>query len=245
MTSTVFTPLDNPNYIVHESRIDLWQFSLKQELLNHDHLLSPDEQNRANRFHFPKHRRRFATCRGALRLILGRYLNLQPEFIEFTYGTHGKPSVIDNTQKIEFNLSHTEDIALLAVGKKFPIGIDIEQYSARPYEGIAKNSFSEEEYTRLRAAPTALKAALFFHIWSQKEAFIKVSGLGLAYPTREFSVPTTIPTKQLINDPIHNTTWLMQSFMPQVACSAALCYHPTIREIRHGFIELSQNSLVF
>jgi 4'-phosphopantetheinyl transferase len=55
-------------------------------------------------------------------------------------------------------------------------------------------------------------------------------------------VPTSIPTKQLVNDPLHNMTWQLRSFMPEVACSGALCYHPTVREIRYGTIQLQQNS---
>lgn len=245
MTITGFAPLNSEHCVLNESRIDLWQFSLEKELHIAEQLMSPDEKARANRFYFSKHKRRFTTARATLRIILARYLNTAPERLEFTYNAHGKPAVI-NVQKLEFNLSHTGDIALLAIGKKFPVGVDIEQYSARPYEGIAKTLFSEQELQGLYKAPASMKAAVFFHVWAQKEAFIKVSGLGLTYPTKEFSVPTTMPTKQLVDDPLHNTTWQLRSFMPQLACSGALCYHPTVREIRHGVIQLEQSaSLVF
>ena len=245
MTITGFAPLNSQNCVLHESRIDLWQFSLEHELHIADQLLNSDEKARASRFYFEKHRRRFATSRTTLRVILARYLNTAPERLEFTYNAQGKPSVT-NSQKIQFNLSHTGDLAILAIGKGFPVGVDIEEYSARPYEGIAKNLFSEEEIKGLKNAPQALRPAVFFHIWSQKEAFIKCSGLGLSYPTQEFTVPSAIPTKQLVEDPLHNTTWQLRSFMPKVACSGALCYHPTVREIRHGVIQLHQSaSLVF
>ena len=59
------------------------------------------------------------------------------------------------------------------------MGVDIEQYSARPYEGIAKSLFSEQEFNEFKKVPPALKPAVFFHVWSQKEAFIKACGLGL------------------------------------------------------------------
>lgn len=245
MTITGFTPLNSENCVLHESRIDLWQFSLEQELPAVDQLLDSEELARANRFYFNKHKRRFATSRATMRIILARYLNTAPERLEFTYNAQGKPSVI-NSQKLQFNLSHTGDTAILAVGKSFSLGVDIEQYSARPYEGIAKTLFSEQEMAGLLKAPLSLKAALFFHVWAQKEAFIKACGLGLSYPTKEFTVPTAFPTKQLVDDPLHNTTWQLRSFMPKVACSGALCYHPTVREIRHGVIHLHQNaSLIF
>jgi 4'-phosphopantetheinyl transferase len=241
MTLTGFTPLNSQNCILNESRIDLWQFSLAHELNITSQILNDEEKARGNRFYFERHRRRFTTARATLRIILARYLNMSPERLEFTYNLQGKPSAV-NSQKLQFNLSHTGDLALLAVGKVNPIGVDIERYSARSYEGIAKNLFSPQELQELHKAPPARKAALFFHIWAQKEAFIKASGLGLSYPTQEFSVPTSIPTKQLVDDPINNTTWQLHSFMPQVACSGALCYHPTVRELRHGVIQLHETA---
>lgn len=245
MIITGFTPLNSEHCVLNESRIDLWQFSLEEELHEAYQLLNAEEKARADRFYFEKHKRRFATSRAAVRIILARYLNLPPEQLEFNYNAQGKPSVI-NSQKLQFNLSHTEDTALLAVGKNFPLGVDIERYSARPYEGIAKHLFSEQELEDLAKAPASLKPALFFHVWAQKEAFIKASGLGLSYPTKEFTVPTTFPTKQLVEDKLHNTTWHLRSFMPRVACSGALCHHPTVREVRHGVIKLQERpSLIF
>jgi 4'-phosphopantetheinyl transferase len=245
MTITGFIPLNSEHCVLQESRIDLWQFSLEHEVHAAFQLLNSDEKIRADRFYFNKHKRRFTTSRATLRIILSRYLNTAPERLEFTFNAQGKPAVT-NSQKLQFNLSHTGDTALLAVGKGFPLGVDIEQYSARPYEGIARTLFSEHELMSLIKAPPSLKPALFFHVWAQKEAFIKACGLGLSYPTKEFTVPTTFPTKQLVEDPLHNTTWQLRSFMPQVACSGALCYHPTVREIRHGVIKLHQHTgLIF
>lgn len=237
MIITGFTALDTDNCILNEARIDLWQFSLANELPHAAQILNTEEQARADRFYFSRHKRRFSTARATLRIILARYLNTAPGRLEFSYNVHGKPEVL-NSARLQFNLSHSADLALLAVGKGFPMGIDIEQYSARPYEGIAKNLFSNQEIEEFIKIPPALKPALFFHIWSQKEAFIKACGQGLAYPTKDFNVPTSMPTKQLVHDPLNHITWQLRSFMPKVACSGALCYHPTVREIRHGIIQL-------
>lgn len=237
MIITEFTALDADNCILNETRIDLWQFSLANESANTLELLNAEELDRAKRFYFSIHQHRFSTARAALRIILARYLNTNPQHLVFTYNAHGKPEV-NNSAQLHFNLSHSGDLALLAVGKGTPMGVDIEKYSARPYEGIAKTSFSDQELTEFMQIPSSLKPATFFHIWAQKEAFIKACGLGLAYPTKEFNVPTSMPTKQLVDDPRHNKTWHLRSFMPEVACSGALCCHPTIREIRHGIIQL-------
>jgi 4'-phosphopantetheinyl transferase len=245
MIITGFNPLNTQNCILNEARIDLWQFSLVHELKNTYELLDHEERARAQRFYFNKHQRRFSTARATMRIILSNYLNIPAEQLKFSYNEHGKPALM-NAAKLQFNLSHSGDLALLAVGKGFPMGVDIEKYSARPYEGIAKNLFSGKEFNEFLKVPAALKPAVFFHIWAQKEAFIKACGLGLSYPTQDFSVPISMPTRQLVDDPLHNMTWQMLSFMPEVACSGALCHHPTVREIRHGLIHLQENTrLIF
>lgn len=235
MITSGFATLNTDQCTLKETRIDIWQFSLAKVLHGASHIMNPAECAQAQRYHFQHHQRRYATARTSLRMILARYLNQAPESIDFSYNTYGKPSVI-HYSKIQFNLSHSGDLALLAVGKNCSLGIDLESYSARPYTGIAKNLFSKQEFEEFIKTPQELKTAVFFHIWSQKEAFIKACGLGLSYPTQKFSVPTTIPTHQLVDDPIHNTTWKLQTFMPKVACSGALCYHPTIREIRYAAV---------
>ena len=144
MIITGFTPLNTQNCTLNESRIDLWQFSLEQELDGSYQLLNVDEKARADRFYFSRHKRRFSTARATMRIILSRYLNTAPERLEFIYNAQGKPDVV-NSQKLQFNLSHTGDLAILAVGKGYPVGVDIEFYSARPYEGIAKSLFSMQE----------------------------------------------------------------------------------------------------
>lgn len=236
---TGFTPLNTHHCLLNESRIDLWQFSLEHDFQASASLLNEEEKARASRFYFERHRRRFTVARAMMRIILSRYLGLAPDRLTFEYGSHGKPE-INNSQRLQFNISHSGDLALLAVGKTYPLGVDIEQFSSRPYEGIADNLFSEQEIAQFRKVPSCLKPAVFFHIWAQKEAFIKACGLGLSYPTKAFNVPTALPTKQLVDDPLHNITWQLRSFMPRLACSGALCYHPSVREIRHGIVDVHQ-----
>jgi 4'-phosphopantetheinyl transferase len=185
--------LDPNNCVLDPTGIDIWQFSLNETLAQSATILNADELSRAARFYFERHQRRFATARTRVREILGAYLGLPAATLEFTYNQYGKPEVI-NSQQLQFNVSHSGEIALLAIGKTFPLGVDLEQYSARPYIGIAKQLFSPTEQTLLKNSPSRLKPALFFHIWAQKEAFIKACGLGLSYPTETFTVP------------IHNTS---------------------------------------
>ncbi len=128
-------------------------------------MLNEAESARANRFHFERHKRRFTLARAALRLILGRYLQEDAGLLGFHYTDHGKP-FLKNSKSLEFNLSHSGDLALVAVGQHFPLGIDLEFFSARPYEGIANNLFSPQELNAFLALPNFLKPQVFFHIWA-------------------------------------------------------------------------------
>lgn len=217
---------------LQSNRIDIWEFSLDKIPTWANSLLNENELARANRFYFDRHRRRFTVARAMLRLILGRYLQYDASQLIFKYNQYGKPQ-INHSQNVEFNLSHSQDLALLAIGQQFPLGIDLEFFSARPYDGIAKNLFSQQELQIFLKLPFHLKPQAFFHIWAQKEAFIKACGMGLAYPTKRLNVPVFSPTHALVVDSIHNKKWLINSFMPKIACSAALCHHPKIKEIRY------------
>lgn len=227
-----FTSFELSDCTLRKNRIDIWQYPLHTEFAGAKALLSEAELTRANRYHFPRHQRRFTVARATLRLILARYLQLPATDLLFSYNKHGKPE-IEHPSLLQFNLSHSGDLALLAVGQRFPVGIDLEFFSARPYEGIGKHLFSTHENKKLEAMPPMLQALAFFHIWSQKEAFIKACGLGLAYPTERFDVPIFAENAQDIVDPLYHNTWKMLAFMPQIACSAAVCYHSEIQNIRY------------
>ncbi|OCH97249.1 hypothetical protein A8135_03915 [Legionella jamestowniensis] len=228
----LFLPMTAEECSLHQNRIDIWEFSLKDLPDWAMSILDKDEHHRAQRFHFPRHQRRFAVSHAMLRAILGRYLGQSPKELVFTYGPHGKPGIKTN-YNLEFNLTHSRELALLAIGQQFPLGIDIEFFSARPYLGLAKTVFSPMEVAGLLQLPSWMQPLAFFHIWSQKEALIKACGLGLSYPTKAFNVPVLPSTKTSIEDRKHHKHWQMIPFMPLVNCSAALCCESSIQHIRY------------
>ncbi|CDZ78829.1 4'-phosphopantetheinyl transferase sfp [Legionella massiliensis] len=217
---------------LQDNCIDIWEFPLDELPPLASSFLNETELTRANRYYFDQHRRRFTVARASLRLILGLYIKQEARQLTFSYNDHGKPK-LDNLPTLEFNLSHSGELALLAVGQNQPLGIDLEFFSERPYDGIAKNLFSPQELALFLPLPSWQKPQVFFHIWAQKEAFIKASGLGLAYPTALFTVPLYSPAHALVNDSVHHRDWLLESFMPKVGCNAALCHHPEIQTIRY------------
>lgn len=174
--------------------VHLWQIHLvapNDEILRGRSVLSPEEVERADRFHFDKHRRRFIVAHAALRTILSSYLNVSPSDVSFSCGPKGKPELSANLEKsgIRFNLSHSGDYALLGVTRNLCLGVDIEFVNHEfGTEEIATRFFSPGEIETLHAVPDAQKSPAFFSCWTRKEAYIKAVGDGLSIPLDSFDV---------------------------------------------------------
>src|ERR1700722_3448000 len=117
--------------------IHVWTISLdvsSADLSVCKRILSSSEMERARSFRFEQHQRRFIACRGLMRMLLGRYLHVEPAVLEFVPGPHGKPflSGAFADSQLNFNLAHSEDLALLALTPAGITGVDIERI--RPLE---------------------------------------------------------------------------------------------------------------
>ena len=146
--------------------------------------LAPAERERAARFHFSRDRDRFVVGRGALRHILGRCLQTAPTKLRFTYGPHGKPSLEHGAEEsgLQFNLAHSDGLALLAVTRAAQIGVDLER--VRPLkdaDGLVTRFFFPREITTFQSLPEDQKPAAFFNLWTRKEAWLKAIGEGIGY----------------------------------------------------------------
>jgi 4'-phosphopantetheinyl transferase len=150
--------------------------------------LSQDEWDRANRFRFDRHRRQYVVGRGALRTLLGAYTGTRPELVRFTYGPRGKP-FLEGSGDLQFNLSNSDERALVGFVRGREIGVDIEYLKPMPdCEQIAERFFSESERVVLRGIPKETKEEAFFNCWTRKEAYLKAVGEGLAAPLDSFDV---------------------------------------------------------
>ncbi|MFZ0887837.1 MAG: 4'-phosphopantetheinyl transferase superfamily protein [Candidatus Binataceae bacterium] len=153
-------------------------------------LLSHDELVRAARFVFDGDRRRFIVARAALRSILAQYLDRQPAEIRFDYGANGKP-YLSGANSLSFNLSHSDELALLGVARDLEIGIDVECLDRQiDIFEIADQFFTSKEIAAIRAAVPDQQHLRFLELWTCKEAYLKALGHGLAAPLNEFDVST-------------------------------------------------------
>ncbi len=224
-----FNPKKDATWNLPAKQIDIWRFSLTGET-NWISLLNEQERERAFRFYFKRHTHRFIQAHGIMREILGHYLDKHPADLLLTTDANGKPCL--EGSDLCFNLSHSHEYALLAVGRQYSLGVDLEVFTSRSYQGVAEHMFSPEECEILKRAPKALSCAVFFSIWSQKEALIKACGLGLRYPTKEFSVQPLASNAYEVNDSLHEVQWTMFPFFPLPGYAGALCYHQSCNTLR-------------
>ena len=172
--------------------VHVWYAALENELNAErlQSLLSPDELQRANRFRFGEHRRRFVIARGCLRRLLEEYLQTDARDIVFTYAVEGKPSLdVRHRTDLRFNISHSGEIAAYGFTLGRNIGIDVELMSRDvDVDEIPKRFFSCAEQQWMSTLQGEEKVQGFFNCWTRKEAYVKAVGAGLSLPLRDFDV---------------------------------------------------------
>src|SRR3972149_10251085 len=148
-----------------------------------ENLLATAERERAARFKFEKDRRLYTVAHAALRSLLAGYLNVAPGDLEFEIGPRGKPRLAPtfNKDSLEFNLSHSSEVALIAMNREREIGVDVEQVKKEfAFAEVAERCFTTREVSAIRALPEDLQRRAFYQCWTSKEAFLKAKGVGLS-----------------------------------------------------------------
>lgn len=204
-------------------------------------LLSPDEHAKADRLHDAAQRRRFVLAHGALRALLAAYLDASPSTISYVVGAHGKPAlaVRDGVRaNVEFNLSHSEDLALVAVARGQPVGVDVQRWSESvEHLRLADRFFSVHERDALRALTHEAEqvAGAFFAAWTRKEAYVKATGYGIARGLHHFDVTLTPGEHARLLadrlDPDAPARWSMTALEPAPRYSAAVVVASPVREV--------------
>lgn len=190
MTSQVWTiPPAFPE--LRKDEVHVWRVGLDpppERLAALRGLLPSDEDDRAARFHFEIDRNRFIAAHAVLRIIVGGYLGGDSHREPFRAATDGKPELA-SPSGVRFNLSHSRDVALIAFTEARSVGVDLEAIDRKvEVEAIAERFFSPGERDALLALPTEKWRDGFFHLWSQKEAYLKGRGDGVLHGLDHFDV---------------------------------------------------------
>ena len=212
---------------LREGEIHVWRARLdcKEDVLRQfETTLAPDERVRANRFFFSQDRDDFVATRGILRELLGKYVKRPPATLKFDYSSHGKPSLCAeiNQGQLEFNVSHSHGMALLAFAAKRHVGVDIELI-VEDFGGeeIAARYFSRHEVAELKALPPDLRAAGFYLCWTRKEAYVKARGAGLSIPLKSFHVSLTPGHPEQLHS-ADSSRWSIHSLQSDAKYAGAL-----------------------
>lgn len=212
------------NITAHHDEVHVWRVFLNSapkwvETLSQ--VLSSDERQRAERLRFQRPRQDFIVTRALLRILLGRYLRLNPQELCFTYGANNKPMLPDEIGKgIRFNLSHSQGLALYAVTLGRDVGVDVEciRSDTIDTEAIADRFFSPQEIAQLKSFPETIREKAFFTCWTRKEAYLKARGDGLSIALNSFSVslhPGEPPTLLSVpGDPHETIRWSLMDLNP-------------------------------
>ena len=222
------------------NEVHIWRLEPEPlvDLSGYSALLSSDEQQRAARFRFPYLTRNFIVDHGRMRLLLSAYTGVAPRDLAFTFNEFGKPELANNPASLRFNLSHTNELSLLALCPDSPVGIDVE--AVRPmddWRDIAQSHFSQSEISALQGTAESDQQNAFFRCWTRKEAFIKAHGRGLSIPLDSFAVslareetPALLECKW---DPEETKRWQFVSLDLGARFAGALAVRGKDRTVRH------------
>ncbi|MGE6632001.1 4'-phosphopantetheinyl transferase family protein [Bacillus sp. NPDC077027] len=195
----------------------------EEELEQIQHLkrfVSEQKRKAAERFRFPIDARRTLIGEVLIRQIVQETYQIPSDQIVFETEENGKP-IIAGLKNFHFNLSHSGHFVVCAVSDK-PVGIDIEQ--VKPIDlDIAKRFFSPQEYADLLTKSTKDQIPYFFHLWSMKESFIKLTGKGLSYGLSSFSAHLTADGQASFNLPEGEPVCYVKAYDLDPAYKMAAC----------------------
>ena len=199
-------------------------------------ILSPGEKRHFSRFYSERLRRAAITGRASLRILLSHYLGVPPASIRFEYGPKGKPRILASGN-LDFSVSHSNDLLVMAFTIGCGIGIDVEKIS--PFcniDEIASLLFCSEEAADLASLPSSLRQHAFFLCWTRKEAYVKAVGDGLSIPLNQFRV-TLRPGEPAAfihfgHDPRVANDWTLHNLELGHNWAAALAYKDVPRPIQ-------------
>lgn len=212
-----------------EPTVDL--FLLRIDRLNDDALdrllscLSSDERKRAARFHFRADACRHIASRGALRQLLGQRLARPPKSLVFAALPGGKPWLTEEPS-LNFSVSHSRDLALIAIARDRRVGIDVEAATEhRDPQAIARRYFASAYLRHLARLRFAEASHSFTQLWCRFEALQKAEGCGICDGARlpAGPLPTSSPLGFGQLDKVHRVgNWVVADVGLELPYHAAI-----------------------
>jgi len=157
-------------------------------------VLDPSEQAHAGKLTNDLLHKRYVEVHGRLRNVLAETLDQPADKIRIEKSAYGKPYLADHPH-VAFNLSHSGNNLLIAVGRGCQLGVDMEICKPRVnLAALVGKCFAEEEAVYWNNLPEAEKIPAFYRFWTRKEAFVKATGRGIALGLNECVINPVNPT---------------------------------------------------
>ena len=221
--------------------VTIWKIDVvsdSRSLISLSALLNNAEIERANRYYHDKDRHRFITSRAALRILSGKYLEINSLNIEFDIGPNKKPFLRNNTtgRQLHYNTAHSENSILLAFANS-EIGVDIEKADdSFDYQEIVNTNFSKEEILFINKAENP--KTTFYLLWTRKEALAKATGKGLP---DDLSLLPSLDGTHTIKDEAGSSSgpWIISSFKVAIDFIGSIAFPSNIKSIKFFTMPLS------
>ena len=223
-----------PTSIPADNIVDIWQVITNRDVKDTSALtdiLDQAEFARYQKLHH-KFQQTYLLSHVACREILASYLNIQANDIVYKKNQYGKPD-LDHNQSLKFNMSHSHDMAIIAISNNTEIGVDLEFIKRNSsWKKIARRFFSEPEIHFLFNQPEQHQQTLFFQIWTRKEAFIKALGTGFATALSTFDASNE-GIIEVLNSTDNSSTWRSKSLEITPDYQACVVQNTSIEKIRY------------
>lgn len=128
------------------------------------------------------------------------------------YPETGKPCWTKNNDTFDFNISHSANLVLLAASTTSKVGVDVERIRALKRLGF-KMVMSPDELAAIQQQP-----ALFFDLWSKKEAVVKAADTSGLARMRDI----TINDNEAVLD---DTSWQLQALSKPLGLEDEFAIH--------------------
>ena len=218
-----------------DGNVDIWTRRLVLDVDPVDQdlsILSVDERRRASRFRIATARNRFVGRHIHLREALAEYLDQVPASIPLMSRLN-EPPRLDIQSDLRFSLSSSDDISVVAITRERAVGVDVEKLDLEvDINAVASTAFSHRECQAINAVCSLERRALFFRIWTRKEAFVKALGVGFGRDLKSFDVvpgnTAALGANNAIVDDHHETLdngahWLVQDITGVAGFALACC----------------------
>lgn len=176
------------------SSVSVWTSQVATLLAasNNLNLLSDDDRVSLQTCRSPEQRDNATAARILLRLSLSLTVTRRraPNEWRFKKSQFGKPFVRDDNDAIDFSVSYADQVVMVAIGRNVKLGVDVESVD-QPIEDKVVDDFCHATETQsLQLLPELRRARSFIELWTQKEAYTKMLGVGHFLDFHSFNLET-------------------------------------------------------